>query len=77
MGRAESGAMTETQDDKVDLIRKAIEGIECKLHSPELKGTMADLVRLLLMEKELTPELPREVRVQWVDSFETTALPKT
>jgi hypothetical protein len=32
---------------------------------------------LLQMEKELTPELPREVRVQWVDSFETVVLPKT
>jgi hypothetical protein len=69
--------MKETQGDKVHLIRQAIEALEYKLHSPELKGTMADLVRLLQMEKELTPELPREVRVQWVDSFETATLPKT
>jgi hypothetical protein len=68
--------MAETQDDKVHLIRKAIEALEYKLHSPELKGTVADLVRLLQMEKELMPELPQEVRVQWVDSFETAVLPK-
>ena len=65
--------MAETQDDKVNLIREAIAALEYKLHSPELKGTVADLVRLLQMEKELTPELPREVRVQWVDSSETTS----
>jgi hypothetical protein len=69
--------MKETQGDKANLIRKAIESLEYKLHSPELKGTMADLVRLLQMEKELTPELPREVRVKWVDSFETTSSTKT
>jgi hypothetical protein len=69
--------MAETQEDKVHLIREAIAALEYKLHSPELKGTVADLVRLLQMEKELTPALPREVRVQWVDSFETAALPKT
>lgn len=65
--------MTKTQGDKVNLIRKAIEALEAKLHSPELKGAVADLVRLLQIEKELTPELPREVRVQWVDSFDTTS----
>ena len=69
--------MAETQDDKVNLIREAIAALEYKLHSPELKGTVADLVRLLQMEKELMPELPQEVRVQWVDSFEATTLPKT
>ena len=69
-------AMAETQD-KISLVREAIAALEYKLHSPELKGTVADLVRLLQMEKELTPELPREVRVQWVDSFETVVLPKT
>jgi hypothetical protein len=69
--------MTETQHNKVHLIRKAIEALEYKLHSPELKGTVADLVRLLQMEKELTPELPREVRVKWVDSFGTTSSTKT
>ncbi len=68
--------MTETQDDKVHLIRKAIGALEDKLYSPELKGTAADLARLLQMEKELTPELPHEVRVQWVDSFETTSSTK-
>jgi hypothetical protein len=69
--------MTETQDDKVHVIRKAIKALEYKLHSPELKGTVADLVRLLQMEKELTPELPREVRVKWLDAFETTSSTKT
>jgi|HubBroStandDraft_4_1064222.scaffolds.fasta_scaffold2292750_1 hypothetical protein len=68
--------MTETQDDKVHLIRKAIGALEDKLHSPELKGTAADLARLLQMEKELTPELPHEVRVQWVDSSERTSSTK-
>ena len=68
--------MTETQDDKVHLIRKAIGALEDKLYSPELKGTAADLARLLQMEKELTPELPHEVRVQWVDSSERTSSTK-
>ena len=77
MRRAESRAITETQSDKVNLIRNAIRALECKLRSPELKVTAADLARLLQMEKELTPELPREVRVQWVDSSETTSSTRT
>jgi hypothetical protein len=68
--------MTETQDDKVNRIRDAIAALAGKLHSPEVKGAVGDLVRLLQIEKELTPELPREVRVKWVDSFETTSSTK-
>lgn len=77
MGRVEPAAITETDESKVGRIKTAIEALERKLCSPELKGTVADLVRLLQMEKELMPELPREVRVQWVDSFETTSPSKT
>ena len=77
MRRVELRAMTETQDDQVHIIRKAIAALEDKLHSPEQKGMVADLVRLLQVEKELTPELPREVRVKWVDSFETASSTKT
>ena len=68
--------MAETQEDKVNQIRGAIAALAGKLHSPEVKGAVGDLVRLLQMEKELTPELPREVRVKWVDSFETTSSTK-
>jgi len=63
--------MTEQQQNRARIVRKAIESIEAKLGTGEMKPTLADLVRLLQIEKELDADEPREVRVRWVEPDET------
>jgi hypothetical protein len=63
--------MTEQQKHRARIVRKAIESIEAKLGTEAMKPTLADLVRLLQIEKELNADEPREVRVRWVDSNTT------
>ena len=60
--------MTEQQKHRARIVRKAIESIEAKLGTDAIKPTLADLVRLLQIEKELDGDEPREVRVRWVES---------
>jgi hypothetical protein len=50
--------------DAVKRIRKKVEE---KLELDAVKGTLADYVRLLQLEKELDEEEPREIKVQWVE----------
>ena len=63
--------MTEQQKHRAQIVRKAIESIEAKLGTPAMKPTLADLVRLLQIEKELDADEPREVRVRWIESGST------
>jgi hypothetical protein len=60
--------MTDQQKHRARIVRKAIESIEAKLGTEAMKPTLADLVRLLQIEKELDADEPREVRVRWVES---------
>jgi hypothetical protein len=64
--------MTEQQQHRARIVRKAIESIEQKLGTPAIKPTLADLVRLLQIEKELDADEPREVRVRWIESDKKT-----
>jgi len=64
--------MTEQQRHRAGIVRKAIKSIEDKLGAPDMKVTLADLVRLLQIEKELDADEPREVRVRWIESDRTT-----
>ena len=58
----------ERHRDSAALVRKAIENIETKLDSNELKATIGDFIRLLQIEKELEVEEPRDIKVTWVES---------
>jgi len=66
--------MTEQRQHRCRLVRKAIERIEEKLGTDAIKPTLADLVRLLQIEKELDADEPRELRVRWVESDKTKFL---
>jgi hypothetical protein len=63
--------MTEQQRHRAEIVRKAIQSIEQKLGTPEMRPTVGDLVRLLQIEKELSADEPREVRVRWIESKPT------
>ena len=68
--------MTEQRQRRTRIVRKAIESIEAKLGTREMRPTLADLVRLLQIEKELSTDEPREIRVRWIESEATESLKK-
>ncbi len=73
----ESGLrMTERQRNRARMVRKAIASIEERLGTREVGPTLADLVRLLQIEKDLDAEEPREVRVRWVETKPAGSTPK-
>lgn len=49
------------------LVDKAIQNIESKLDTDEVKGSYGDLIRLLQIRKELETAEPKAVEVKWVD----------
>jgi hypothetical protein len=66
----EQGKLTEGILRDVDA---AIGNIRGKLRSDDLKGSLADLVRLLQLRQELAVTQPRRVTVRWVDECSTTS----
>ena len=56
---------------RAELVDRAIESIEQKLGSSDVKATFADFIRLLQLQKELQTDEPREIKVTWVDPNET------
>ena len=50
----------------VELIEKAIDGIEKRLEKPE-SLTLADCLKVMQLQKELEEEQPEEVTVTWVE----------
>jgi len=52
---------------RADLVERAIESIEQKLGSSDVKATFADFIRLLQLQKELQTDEPREIKVTWID----------
>lgn len=55
---------------RADLVDKAIERIEEKLGSSDVKATFADFIRLLQLQKELQTDQPKEIKVTWIDPNE-------
>jgi pantothenate kinase len=56
--------------DRAELVERAIQSIEEKLKSNEVKATLADFIRLLQMQKELQLDQPREIKITWVETTE-------
>jgi hypothetical protein len=57
--------------NRADLVDKAIQRIEEKLGSSDVKATFADFIRLLQLQKELQTDQPKEIKVTWIDPTET------
>ncbi len=56
--------------NRADLVDKAIQRIEEKLGSSDVKATFADFIRLLQLQKELQTDQPKEIKVTWIDPNE-------
>jgi hypothetical protein len=52
-----------------ELVRKALEAFEARLGDKNFKPTLAEYLKLLQFEQEVTKEdkLPREITVTWVE----------
>jgi len=48
-------------------VRKILLAVESKLKGKELKATLADYIRLIQLQKEITPEAPSEITMTWVE----------
>jgi len=57
--------------NRADMVDKAIQRIEEKLGSSDVKATFADFIRLLQLQKELQTDQPKEIKVTWIDPSET------
>jgi hypothetical protein len=56
--------------NRAALLEKAIQSIEEKLGTSEVKATFSDFIRLLQLQKEMQIDQPREVKVTWIDPSE-------
>ena len=54
---------------RAKFIQGLLEKMEEKLVT-EAKGSLADFIRLLQLQREFEQELPREIEVRWVESGE-------
>ncbi len=64
-------AAARRSSDRADLLEKAIQNIEKKLGTSDVKATFADFIRLLQLQKELQAGEPREIKVTWIDPSQT------
>ncbi len=56
--------------ERARLLEKAIQNIEQKLGSTEVKATFGDFIRLLQLQKELQVDQPKEIKVTWIEPTE-------
>jgi hypothetical protein len=60
-------------EDLLDAIDAAIQLMQTKLKSQEgAKATLADLVRLLQLRRELEGEGPRQITARWIEECKTS-----
>ena len=57
----------ETTESKHEMVRRLLSQIEEKLKGEAIKASVADFIRLLQLERELSEEEAREVVVRWVE----------
>ena len=48
-------------------MKKILLAVEKKMAGKDLKATLADYIKLIQLQKEMTPETPSEIRVTWVE----------
>ncbi len=64
------------ENDKAKLIEMAIQKMEKKLASDEVKASIGDFIRLLQLQKDFYGDQPRQVTVTWVESIEKDCVPE-
>jgi hypothetical protein len=57
--------------NRAELLDKAIQRMEEKLGSADVKATFGDFIKLLQLQKEMQVDQPREIKVTWIEPSET------
>lgn len=57
--------------NRAELLDKAIQRMEEKLGSTDVKATFGDFIKLLQLQKEMQIDQPREIKVTWIEPSET------
>jgi hypothetical protein len=52
----------------LNLVRRLVEKIEQQLDQTDAKGSIADYIKLLQLQKELEEKRFRRIEVKWVDA---------
>jgi len=55
---------------QAEIVRELLQRVETQLTGGDVKVTLADYVRLVQLKKELDEDLPRDIRVTWVEPVE-------
>ena len=53
--------------NKAELVEKAIQRIEKRMESDEMKASFGDFIRLLQLHKELQIDQPSEIKITWIE----------
>ncbi len=64
--RGKSGAVRQPEGEKT-VVQKIRENVEKKLTKGVEKASLADYIRLVQLEKEMTNAEPKETKATWVD----------
>lgn len=66
-------ASEEEPKDLADVVESAIAKIQAELGKARVKASVADLVRLLQLRKELSDTQPKTVTVRWIEEWNETS----
>jgi len=58
---------TEQSGDEKNVVQKIRENVEKKLSKGVQKASLADYIRLVQLEKQMTDAEPKETKAKWVD----------
>jgi len=59
------------RNEPKQLVEDAIQSIGEQLKDKKVRATLGDLIRLLQLQKELTAEDAKEIKITWVEPGET------
>lgn len=48
-------------------VKKILLKVEKKITEEDLRATLADYIKLIQLQKEMTPEMPSEITMTWVE----------
>jgi hypothetical protein len=55
-------------EKRLAVLNTLLDSIQAKMTSNAAKPSMGDFIRLLQLRKELEAEIPREIRVSWLET---------
>lgn len=64
---AQEGITEGERLNELETVERLLSDLESKIRETSFKPAVADLIRLLLLRRDLEEEQPKEITVQWVE----------